>query len=59
LARPSIDPAHDALHSIERGAVQGLLEIGGSPVGREDDLKVPRLPARQARRRYISRWNSR
>jgi hypothetical protein len=29
LARPSIDPAHDALHAIERGAVQGLLAIGG------------------------------
>jgi hypothetical protein len=28
LARPPIDPAHDALHAIERGAVQGLLEVG-------------------------------
>jgi hypothetical protein len=28
LARPSIDRAHDALHPIERGAVQGLLEVG-------------------------------
>jgi hypothetical protein len=27
LARPPIDPAHDALHAIERGAVQGLLEV--------------------------------
>jgi hypothetical protein len=25
----SIDPAHDALHAIERGAVQRLLEVGG------------------------------
>jgi hypothetical protein len=31
LARPPIDPAHDALHAIERGAVQGLLEVGGFP----------------------------
>jgi transcriptional regulator with XRE-family HTH domain len=29
LAWPPIDPAHDALHAIERGAVQGLLEVGG------------------------------
>jgi hypothetical protein len=29
LARPSIDPAQDALHAIERGAVQRLLEVGG------------------------------
>jgi hypothetical protein len=28
MARPSVDPAHDALHAIERGAVQGLLEVG-------------------------------
>jgi hypothetical protein len=27
LARPPIDPAHDALHAIERGAVQRLLEV--------------------------------
>ncbi len=27
LARPSIHPAHDALHAIERGTVQGLLEV--------------------------------
>jgi hypothetical protein len=27
LARPSIDPAHHALHAIERGTVQGLLEV--------------------------------
>jgi hypothetical protein len=27
LARPPIDPAHHALHAIERGAVQGLLAI--------------------------------
>jgi hypothetical protein len=33
LARPSVDPAHDALHAIERGAVQGLLEVGGSKEG--------------------------
>jgi hypothetical protein len=24
----SIDQHHDALHAIERGAVQGLLEVG-------------------------------
>jgi hypothetical protein len=31
LGRPgvAVDPAHDALHTIERGAVQGLLEVGG------------------------------
>jgi hypothetical protein len=29
LARPSIDPAHDQIHAIERGAAQGLLEVGG------------------------------
>jgi hypothetical protein len=34
LARPSVDPAHDALHAIERGAVQGLLEVGGSKESR-------------------------
>jgi hypothetical protein len=27
LARPPIDPAHDALHAIERRAVQRLLEL--------------------------------
>jgi hypothetical protein len=27
LARPSNNPAHDALHAIERGAAQGLLEV--------------------------------
>jgi hypothetical protein len=27
LARPSVDPAHDALHATERGAVQGFLEV--------------------------------
>jgi len=44
LARPSIHPAHDALHAIERGAVQGLLEVGGASLqGREADLKVMRL----------------
>jgi hypothetical protein len=29
LARPPIDPAHDALHAIERGTVQGLLAMTG------------------------------
>jgi hypothetical protein len=29
LVGSPIDPAHDALHAIERGAVQGLLEVGG------------------------------
>jgi hypothetical protein len=34
--RTPIDPAHDALHAIERGAVQELLEVGGlSSRGRE------------------------
>jgi hypothetical protein len=27
LARPSIDPTHDAPHAIERGTVQRLLEV--------------------------------
>jgi integrase len=33
LARPPIDPAHDALHAIERGAVQGLLEVANKHPG--------------------------
>jgi hypothetical protein len=45
LARLPIDPAHDALHAIERGAVQGLLEVGGASRRRRgSDLKVRRLP---------------
>jgi len=35
-ARPSVDPAHDQIHAIERGAVQRLLEIGGL---RRDDVE--------------------
>jgi hypothetical protein len=32
LARRSFDPAHDALHAIERGAVQGLLAIANKQI---------------------------
>jgi hypothetical protein len=42
LPPPSIDPAHDQIHAIERGAVQGLLEVGGFAAGREANLKVRR-----------------
>jgi hypothetical protein len=42
LARPSFDPAHEALHAIEFGAVQGLREVkleGVEKLGAEASTK--------------------
>jgi hypothetical protein len=38
--------AHDAPHAIERGAVKGLLEVGGFARRRESFLGEARLPLR-------------
>jgi hypothetical protein len=42
--RPSVDPAHDALHAIDRGAVQELLEVGAFERAREELYESSGLP---------------
>jgi hypothetical protein len=39
LARPQIDPAHDALHAIERSAVQRLLEMTTLGLSADSDAR--------------------